>query len=58
MQVDILSSVSRPMAEVWCSQTKIDKLDEVVDIVKMKSIGTIRETCRMVDDITCFFAES
>jgi len=46
------------MAEVWCSQTKIDKLDEVVDIVKMKSIGTIRETCRMVDDITCFFAES
>ena len=36
----------------------IDKLDEVVDVVKMKSVGTTRGTCRMIDNITCFSLES
>ena len=36
----------------------IDELDEVVDVVKIKSAGTTRGTCRMIDDITCFSPES
>ena len=36
----------------------IDEPDEVVDVIKMKSTGTTRGTCRMIDDITCFSPES
>ena len=36
----------------------IDEPDEVVDVVKMKSAGTTRGTCRMIDNITCFYPES